>query len=103
MDLQAKAAIVFLVLLAIILYAKRDKLFKQNILSSVIYILMYRTKIGLKFMDNTAKKHPKFLKYAGNAGIFIGFLGMIFIGGLMIKGTYDLFSVPEAKDRKSVV
>lgn len=91
MDFQAKAAIAFLVILAIVLYIKREKLQKQNLISSVVYILMYRTKIGLKFMDNAAKRYPKALKYIGNIGVFIGFLGMILISALIIKGTYDLF------------
>lgn len=96
MDFQAKAAILFIIILAIVLYVKRDRLFKQNLISSVVYILMYRTKVGLGFMDRMAKKYPKILNYLGKAGIFISFLGMAGICVLLLKGTYDLLFVPGA-------
>ena len=103
MDFQAKAALVFLAVLALVLYAKREKLHRQNLLSSLVYILMYRTKIGLKFMDNAAKKYPKALRYIGNVGVFIGLLGMAVICFLLLKGTYDVFFVPEAMPSVGIV
>ena len=47
---------------------------------------LYRTKIGLKFMDKTAKKYPKFLHYLGYVSIVIGFLGMIITIIFLLKG-----------------
>lgn len=57
---------------------------------------LYRTKIGLKFMDKIAKLAPRFLKFLGFIGIILSFLGMIFIVYILIKGTYSLLITPEA-------
>lgn len=96
MDFQAKAAIAFIIILAIVLYVKRNKLHKQSLIPNVIYILMYRTKVGLNFMDRTAKKYPRLLRVLGSIGIFISFLGMTGICVLLLKGTYDLLFVKGA-------
>ncbi|MFO8016444.1 MAG: site-2 protease family protein [Candidatus Woesearchaeota archaeon] len=103
MDFQAKAAVVFIVVLALLLYLKRDKLQKQNLVSSVVYILMYRTKVGIKLMDRVAKRFPRLLHYTGIGGIIAGFIGMVVICGFLIKGTYDIFFAPAVMPSVAIV
>lgn len=57
---------------------------------------MYRTKIGLEFMDFLAKKANKIMKFLGYAGIVVGFLGMILLGYSLLDNLYDIFTKPEA-------
>ncbi|MBS3159911.1 site-2 protease family protein [Candidatus Woesearchaeota archaeon] len=57
--------------------------------------VMLRTKIGLKLMDNIAKRCPRLLKYLGYFGILICFIGMGFIFYYLIKGTLDLMFKPD--------
>tara|TARA_Y100000031_G_scaffold147949_1_gene183612 strand:+ start:27784 stop:28845 length:1062 start_codon:yes stop_codon:yes gene_type:complete len=57
---------------------------------------MYKTRFGLNFMDNFAKKFNKTLKFLGYFGIAIGFLGMIFLAITLIQNIYTLFITPEA-------
>jgi len=57
---------------------------------------MYRTKIGLKFMEKFAKRFSKQLKYIGYFAVFIGFFGMFLITYALIKNVYTLFTRPEA-------
>lgn len=55
---------------------------------------LYRTKIGIKLMDKYSKIFPKFLRFLGYVGILVGFLGMIFIFYILIRGTYNLIFIP---------
>ena len=67
------------------------------------FILLYRTKFGINFIDRIAKKHKEFLKIVGYVAIGVGFIGMIAISGLLIKGLYDLIFVPAAPPTLSLV
>lgn len=95
-DIQTIAAIIFLVVLAIFLYLKRKNLDTKQIIPYFLYFSMYKTKLGLKFMDSVAKKYRKFVVYIGYFGVLVGFLGMIFISYGLISNIYVLFTRPEA-------
>jgi membrane-associated protease RseP (regulator of RpoE activity) len=60
----------------------------QKIVFPLLYLVLYRTKFGLKQMDNIAKKHPKLVNFFGVLGIYFGFFGMAVIFYFLIKGTY---------------
>lgn len=96
MDVQQIFAIIFLFLLSLFAFVKRKKIHVQKILYPFIYFLMYRTSIGLKFMDNTAKRFPKFLKRVGYFGIFIGFAGMLLLAFELIRNLIKILTTPEA-------
>lgn len=95
-DFQTIAAIVFLILLTIFIIVKRKSMQTQKILFPLLYFSMYKTKIGLKFMDKFSNKFNKSLKYLGYAGVFFGFLGMVLICFALIQNIYILFTRPEA-------
>ena len=96
MDLQTIAAIVFLAALTLILYLKRKSLDTKQIIPYFLYFSMYKTKLGLKFMDSASKKYRKFFIYLGYFGILVGFLGMALISYELIKNIFMLFTKPEA-------
>ena len=73
---------------------KRTEL--QKIAFPFLYMIIYRTKLGLKNMDRLAAKHPKSLNVLSYISIFTGYLGMAFIIFFLFKGLYDVlfFSAP---------
>lgn len=94
-SIQSILAIVFFVIMFGFLIIKRKKLSMQKVLFPLIYVIMYRTKWGLKNMDRVAKKFP-YLGHVIVAGIVIGFLGMGFICFEIIRNSIKLFVSPEA-------
>ncbi len=58
--------------------------------------VLYKTKLGLKLMDKIAKLPKSFFKFLGALSIIVGFVGMIGIFYILIKGTFDLIFVENA-------
>ena len=92
MNIDLISAIIFYALLVLFFLIKRKRFDVQG----KIFVL-YKTKLGLNLMDKLAKKIPKLLKIVSFIGIIVGFLGMIVILGFLVYGTYQLFTVPDAK------
>lgn len=93
-----KFVLLFYIILAIIVYVNRKKFQLES-----GFILLYKTNFGIKFIDRLAEKHKEFWKIVGYTGIGIGFIGMIAICTLLIKGLYDLIFVPSAPPTLSLV
>lgn len=85
------AAIVFALLLGAFLLFNRKRLMLQKALFPVLYIVMYKTKWGVSWMDRFAKSHPVLVKFFGDAGIVIGFLGMIFMTFELVWSSLKVF------------
>ena len=96
MGIQELFAIGFIVLLAIAVYFERKKFIMQKILFPFVYILMYRTSVGLKAMDRLAKKAPRLLAQLGNVAWVLGYAGMIFIAYKLLENLYLLYFVKKA-------
>ena len=103
MDFQTQAAIVFVLILALVLYVNRSKLQVQKILYPFVYVLMYRTKVGISLMDRAAKRFPRFMRYYGYAGVFIGFVGMGMICYSLIENLVNILIVPSAPSAVALV
>lgn len=103
MDFQTQAAVVFVLILALVLYVQRKKLRVQKIFYPFIYILMYRTNVGISLMDRTAKRFPNFLRYAGYAGVFISFVGMGMICYSLIENLLKIMVIPQAASAVALV
>ncbi len=103
MDIQLVSAIVFIALLALILYLTRSRLQIQKIAFPLLYVLMYRTKLGIASMDKTAKRFPRTLAWLGYMGIGIGFLGMAVIAFSLVHNLYTLIFVPAATSGVGIV
>jgi membrane-associated protease RseP (regulator of RpoE activity) len=103
MDVQSIAGIVFLIMLAITLYVTRKKLTLQKIFFPFLYVVMYRTQLGIKSMEKLARKLPGTIKYLGYAGIAVGFAGMGFITYALLDNLYKIMFVPTALSGVGVV
>ncbi|MBW2968421.1 hypothetical protein KY362_08125, partial [Candidatus Woesearchaeota archaeon] len=93
-----KWAILFYLAILLVIYINRSKFdIHHRILA------MYRTKIGLNFMDRIGRKHAELIKFIGYIGIGAGYLGLFFIVGFLIKSMIDIFRVPDAQAAVSVI
>ncbi len=90
--------LLFYVILAVIIFINRKKFTVES-----KFILMYRAKWGINFINKFADKNKEFLKIIGYSAIGIGFVGMITIVGFFVKGLYDLIFVPSAPAVMSLV
>jgi len=89
MNLDIILAIVFYAFLIIYFFKNREKFQVQGKIFA-----MYKTKLGLKFMDKIAKKFKFPLKILAGLSIFTGFAGMILIFYFLAKGTIELILLP---------
>ena len=103
MNIQYISAIVFVFLMLIFLIIKRKNITLQKIFFPLLYFAMYKTKVGIDFMDRFAKKFSKALKHIGYFGIFIGFLGMLLITYALIKNVFTLLTQPGAAPGAALV
>ncbi len=74
----------------LLVYKNKDKFDFQ-----ARFIALYRTNIGLKVMDKLAKKHSTLIKRLSLLAVFIGYLGMLVISFVLVKGVYDFLYHPE--------
>lgn len=94
MDIQVIVAIIFFVAIAIILFIDKEKLKLEKLLFPIFYLILYRTKFGLKFMDQKAKKYNEFIKFLGYCFIGLAFVGMVFISISIIANIIGLIFKP---------
>jgi len=87
-----KYALLFYLAIVILLFIFRKKF---EIHSKII--AMYRTKVGVAFMNRIGKKYSEFLKWLGFIGMGVGYVGLFLISYLLIKNLIDLFFVPGAQ------
>lgn len=96
MDFQSVLALISVIILSILIIINRKKVEVQKILFPILYFVMYRTKLGLKWMDVIANAFPKFWRTFYTVGIGLGFAGMIWISYTLINTTITLFTQPTA-------
>ncbi|MBI2107203.1 site-2 protease family protein [Candidatus Woesearchaeota archaeon] len=91
MNLDLILLLVFLVVIAIFYLTHKHKFEIQGKIFA-----LYKTSLGLAWMDKVAKRHPRLLKFLAYAGIIVGFIGMIAMFVIIIKATFDLIFVPDS-------
>ena len=96
MSIDAIAAIILIFVLGIGLLLKRRKLEVQRALFPLLYVVMYRSTIGIKAMERLAVRFPRLLRILGHVGTVVGFAGMAFIVIELVAGSVMLFTNPSA-------
>ncbi len=84
------SAIIFYAIILIFFFRTRKKWDVHGILA------LYRTQLGIRFMDKLASAFPRTLKFLGYCGVVLGFVGMVFTFGMLIKSALDLIFVEGA-------
>lgn len=67
------------------------------------FIALYRTKVGLKFMDRQGQKYRAWWTLFGYIGIGVGFVSMLVISYLMIDALIKLVTIPNAAPGVSLI
>ncbi len=96
--LEYKFIILFYLLIIAFLLIKRKSV---EIQAKIIFL--YRTKIGLNFMERVAGKFREWIILFGYIGVGAGYIGLIAISYILIKNLYTLIVQPEATSGVSLV
>ncbi|MEM4703161.1 MAG: site-2 protease family protein [Candidatus Pacearchaeota archaeon] len=80
--------VIFCLFVFFFLRAKRKKIQREGV------IFLYKTKLGLRFIDRTAKKFKKILDPLGNISIVSGFTMMVAIFYFLIKSILLTIKIP---------
>ncbi len=94
MNFEVISAILFVVILTIILIKNRKKLKVEKLFFPLLYMILYRTTFGLKFMDRISSRFRKAVKIFGYISIVFGFIGMAFMFYIIIANTINLIIKP---------
>ncbi|MBD3164343.1 hypothetical protein GF323_04020 [Candidatus Woesearchaeota archaeon] len=93
------SAVLFLLIIIVLVIRNRKILNFQTILGlgklPLVYAVLWKTKFGLKFMDNIANKYRETIKLIGYCFIGLGFVGMIFISVNLLIMLFRLFITPK--------
>jgi len=92
--MQSILAILFVIALTVFLIIKRKKVQVEKILFPVFYFVMYRTKLGIVYMDKIAQRLGGLLRFCASGIIAIGFIGMVFICVELLFTIYRVFTDP---------
>ena len=91
--------IIFGIILLLIIYINRHRVKVEKFLFPLLYIVMYRTRLGLDAMDKYAKKHPRFFNIFALFSIIIGFIGMVFIFESILVSAYKILLNPTISEQ----
>lgn len=81
----------FALVMTVLLYFKRKNLELQKILFPFLYLIMYKTKWGLKKMDSIANKLMPIRKQLTYVMVITGFIGMVVAIWLILQSAYLAF------------
>ncbi|MEK6899973.1 MAG: site-2 protease family protein [Nanoarchaeota archaeon] len=96
--LKYKYILIFYLLVALFIAFNWKRIERQ---AKVIFL--YRTKLGIKFMDSLSQKFREWIVLFGYVGMGVGFVGLIFISYILIKNLYSLITQPSAVSGVSLV
>jgi len=82
--------VLFSLFVVIFLYKRRKNLKREGIM------YLYRTQIGVKFIDYVGKKYKRAISIFGFLGIIFGYIAMLLMIYLLWRLVYIYFFVPEA-------
>src|SRR3989338_4141404 len=95
---QFKYIILFYLLIILFLVFNRKKITTQ-----AKFIILYRTKWGLQWMDKYSKKFREWVILLGYIGVGAGYVGLLVISYVLIKNLVDLVTKPAAVSGVSLV
>ena len=88
--LQFKWIALFYLAIVVFLYIKR-----KNVTVQAKIIVLYRTLLGIHFIEKFSEKYREWVKLFGLMGIGVGFIGMVLIAFLLISILIQVFLRPE--------
>jgi len=95
MNYELIALIAFIAAISLFLIIRRKKVEVQKMAFPVLYFILYKTKLGLKAMENFAKRKT-FMKVFSISAVILGFVGMAAICVLLVYNLYKIALFPSA-------
>lgn len=96
LDFQWISLYVFVIVLSLVVIKYKKNLEVQKLLPPIIYLGLFRTNFGVKFINKISKKYKELIKLLGLCGIGIGFAGMLVIIYAIIQSLFFFISKPSA-------
>lgn len=90
--------LIFVLILSLVLYRNRKKAELQKIIFPALYMVVFRTKFGLKFVDRFTKKHSELIKFLGYSCIGISVIGLLYISYSILSTMLRFFLAPAVTD-----
>ena len=79
MDVQIILAVCFVFFMTLFLIIKRKNIVLQKILHPFLYIIMYKSSFGIRFINKFSEKFRELIKFFGYCCIGLGFVGMVYV------------------------
>ncbi|HDP73705.1 MAG TPA: hypothetical protein ENN46_01975 [Candidatus Woesearchaeota archaeon] len=93
-SLEMALFFVFILIMGAFLFFKRKRLTIEWVLKPVIYLMLYKTKLGIGFIDFLAKKAGGLIRIIGYLFAVAGIAIMPLITWLLAKSFYDMAVAP---------
>ncbi|MBD3354844.1 hypothetical protein GF361_02575 [Candidatus Woesearchaeota archaeon] len=103
MDIQVIAAVIFVLFLVFFIIKKRKNIVLQKILFPFLYLVLYRSNFGIKFINKFAKKYREWIIFFGYCCVGIGIVGMVFISINIILMIWTLITAPVSQPGVALV
>ncbi len=103
MDIQVIAAVIFVLFLVFFIIKKRKNIVLQKILFPFLYLVLYRSNFGIKFINRFAKKYREWIIFFGYCCVGIGIVGMVFISINIILMIWTLITAPVSQPGVALV
>ncbi len=88
------SAVIVIALLLLFVLKNKDKIFLHKIAFPFLYMILYRTEYGIKFMDKIATKYRELIKFLGYCFIGFGFYFMLFATYAIVRRMIEFFISP---------
>ncbi len=85
---------VFILVMGAFLISKRKKLNVEWVLKPAIYLMLYKTKFGIKFIDYLAKKIGGLVRLIGYLFMMLGIVIIPLMTWAFVKSFYDMAMAP---------
>jgi len=98
MNYDIVAFLVFIAILSIIMLKNRKRLTVQKVIYPLVYIVLYKTQLGLGLMKRISERHRKIVILLGYCFIGFAFMGMLFISYNILRTMIRFFVSPSTTD-----
>ena len=96
MSAELIALALFILALSALLWFKRKNLELQRIAWPLLYLVLYRTRLGLAAMGRFSSRHRRLLGVLGWLSIALGLAGMVMISVTLVWNLWSLLTQPGA-------
>lgn len=98
MNYDILAFVILIAILSLIMYKNRKKLIIQKILYPVVYMILYKTHLGIGLMNKISERHRKLVITIAYCFVGFAFAGMIFMSYTIVKTMINFVIAPATTD-----